>query len=372
MLTCRFTGFAGALAVAACCWMTFAASMARAQEPQPQGEIVPVQVQAGQVVYKMQGPFSFIERIKKDVNSFTGKLVEVTGTLGDTQQGYEAVVEFRDRYGQVIDLKIKQGDVATNGTIWAIVDVSGGRPMLVSPRLPGSGPIVEPPTWWQQYGPWVLLGAAAVLLLVVAVLIVKMLRPQAQPVAPAPFPTAQPAPTPLGAPVPATGPIGLPVSTDMSATIKRTIPGTMLSTTRESTVATPTDSTMKLLPGSFDVLSGTGKGQRIFIYFAETTIGRGHREGRGVGHIGFDPEERSISRDQAKLLYDGVAKRFRLQNLSDPTKVNATVVNGREMGLNELTELSDTDIVRFGEIELQFRATDRVPAQAGRAEAARA
>jgi len=196
-----------------------------------------------------------------------------------------------------------------------------------------------------------------VLLVVVAFLIIYMLRSGQR---------AAVGPTPGGGQTGQTAHIQMGPIEDMGRTMKRTQTGTMLSNTRESTIVAPTDKTMKLLPGSFDVLTGTAKGQRIFIYGAETTIGRGHTDGPNP-HIGFDPDERSISRRQAKLVYDGVAKKFRLINLADPAAVNASVINGRDMGQNEMSDLNDGDTIRLGEIELQFRATDRVGLRADRA-----
>ena len=127
----------------------------------------------------------------------------------------------------------------------------------------------------------------------------------------------------------------------------------MLSMSKPSTVVQPTDTdaTLKLMPGYFDVLTGTAEGQRLYIYAEETTMGRGSN---GACHIGFDPDERSVSRNQAKLRCDTRAGQFHLVNLADPLTKNATIINATEMTMDEDASLEDGDKVRVGAIELAF------------------
>jgi hypothetical protein len=167
-----------------------------------------------------------------------------------------------------------------------------------------------------------------------------------------------PAKLPVGAPVrEAAGP--RPAQDTEAPSLQQPMPETAklhqeevtLSMRRPSTIRQGADSTLKMMPGYFEVLSGTAKGRRVHIYSSETTIGRGRG---GPGHIGFDPEERSVSRSQAKLRYDPPARAFRLVNQADPLAKNSTVINGQELGQDDMVELKEGVRVRFGEIELEF------------------
>ena len=129
----------------------------------------------------------------------------------------------------------------------------------------------------------------------------------------------------------------------------------VLSARMPSIVTQPDDQgTLKILPGYLDVRTGTAAGQRIHIYATEVLLGRGRGEGLGHHHIGFDPDDRSVSRRQAKLLYDRRSRVFRLVNLADPASKNATAVRGKEMASGETTDLRDGDKIRVGKIELEF------------------
>lgn len=72
------------------------------------------------------------------------------------------------------------------------------------------------------------------------------------------------------------------------------------------------------------------------------------------GHIQLKP--RTVSREQAKLSFSNGS--FYLTNHASEDK-NPTAVNGKVLGLNEQTGVSEGDIIKMGEVRLQLHATPR-------------
>jgi hypothetical protein len=117
----------------------------------------------------------------------------------------------------------------------------------------------------------------------------------------------------------------------------------------------PPPGTVKLLPGWFDVVGGDEVVKQIRFYSlggergAETTFGR--VAGRPYAHIQLKAP--TVSSRQAKVAFDNGAAH--LTNLASSDS-NPTKLNGREMGVNESVALSESDRVEMGEVSLLFHA----------------
>jgi hypothetical protein len=117
----------------------------------------------------------------------------------------------------------------------------------------------------------------------------------------------------------------------------------------------PPPNTLKLLPGSFEVVAGDPEVEEIRLYRTspdpeiETTVGR--LPGEPYRHIQLKLQ--TVSRKQAKLVFSN--GEYSLINYAPETS-NPTRINGREMAVNESRVLEEGDRIQMGEVELIYHA----------------
>ena len=119
-------------------------------------------------------------------------------------------------------------------------------------------------------------------------------------------------------------------------------------------ITSPTDKTLKFIPGQFIVLTGRDRGKPIRVAGFPTpegsivTVGREEASGeRTYAHIQI--ELQTISRKQAELIYK--EKKLFIKNLSE---TNPTLVNETEVKLNETMEVPLESEIRMGEIKFKY------------------
>lgn len=114
--------------------------------------------------------------------------------------------------------------------------------------------------------------------------------------------------------------------------------------------------TTKVLPATLVVIEG--KQETDVIHLTD-------QSGRGEVEIGRDSPDatdgirikdrtNTLSRRQARLIYDGATREFSLVNLAADTS-NPSVLNGRQMTEDERATLKDGDTLIMGNVELKFR-----------------
>lgn len=114
----------------------------------------------------------------------------------------------------------------------------------------------------------------------------------------------------------------------------------------------PADSTVQFLPGRLEVVEGDDIGQDIrFIRtqgtVPEITFGRS----AGPPHRHVQLRARTVSREHARLRYEG--ERWRIHNLS---RTNPVLVNGEELdATSSELPLKDGDLIEMGEVVFRFR-----------------
>ena len=117
----------------------------------------------------------------------------------------------------------------------------------------------------------------------------------------------------------------------------------------------PPPNTLKLLPGSFEVVAGEPEIEEIRLYRTspdpeiETTIGR--LPGEPYKHIQLKLQ--TVSRKQAKLVFSN--GNYTLINYAPDTS-NPTRINGQEMAVNESRVLEEGDRIQMGEVELIYHS----------------
>lgn len=138
--------------------------------------------------------------------------------------------------------------------------------------------------------------------------------------------------------------------------VNKTIPYKPNSSFSTVTVPISLPNTMKYIPGELIFTKGPDTGKRVKIAGlpgpngAVTTIGRDQVTGsQQFAHIQIDPQYKTVSRKQAEIIYrDG---KIFLCNRAD---VNFTILNSKTMGVGEMRELKNGDVIRMGEIEFRF------------------
>ncbi|TVP56564.1 MAG: FHA domain-containing protein [Gemmatimonadales bacterium] len=123
----------------------------------------------------------------------------------------------------------------------------------------------------------------------------------------------------------------------------------------------PPDGTLQLLPGRLEVERGPGVGQEIrFVRVpgspAEITFGRS--EGPEFRHVQLHSP--TVSRQHARLRFDGTGWSVRNESSTNPTTVNGHTLSSEI----EEVPLSDGDLIEIGEITFRFRhegSADRLP-----------
>ncbi|TVP45212.1 MAG: FHA domain-containing protein [Gemmatimonadales bacterium] len=123
----------------------------------------------------------------------------------------------------------------------------------------------------------------------------------------------------------------------------------------------PPDGTLQLLPGRFEVTGGPGAGEEIrFVRLpglpAEITFGRG--DGPEYRHVRL--ESPTVSRQQARISFNGGNWSLRNESSTNPTSVNGSPLASDI----EEVPLSDGDRIEMGEISFTFHhkeTRDRLP-----------
>jgi len=117
----------------------------------------------------------------------------------------------------------------------------------------------------------------------------------------------------------------------------------------------PPPGTLKVLPGKFLVTKGESKVNEIRLFKSKDNPDSEYLFSRNMGSDKFKTiqiDDPTVSREQAKLFVNG--EKYLLINKADPNKSNATIINGRQMELNENHELKPGDVIVMGTIELTF------------------
>jgi pSer/pThr/pTyr-binding forkhead associated (FHA) protein len=184
--------------------------------------------------------------------------------------------------------------------------------------------------WWRRSE--VMVGGAVVVVVILGLIVALVRKSGGQ----------QPAVSPTGT----------------TAPVARSSAGARTQVLETSTMRIETaPGTMKALPGHFELRSGERRGETVQLtgYPSSVgdivTIGRQlpSEKDRQYAHIQL--KESTVSREQAKLVFQ--AGRYTLVNLGS---TNPTEVNSRALGVDESCPLNDGDEVRLGEVVLRFVA----------------
>jgi len=270
-----------------------------------------------------------IKEIQDDPNAWLNVSVVVEGLVqnivwDDTKRRY--IFVFQGKFGNVIKVSASSSPVfGEKYDVWGIVQKDPDR-SLPTMVLVGSELIRD-----RSLPPWVLplVIALGILILVAGVfLIVLKFRDWKKPKTGVP-------------PVP-----GEP--------IQRQDPGETYILPDPPTDMPPT---LMYFPGRLKFISGPDKGNEISLIGRQesegsvVTIGRRPEQGdRKFSHIQIHSSINTVSRMQAEIWH--ISDQMLLKNLS--TK-NHTIHNERKLGLNEKVALNDGDIIKMGELELEFR-----------------
>jgi hypothetical protein len=113
----------------------------------------------------------------------------------------------------------------------------------------------------------------------------------------------------------------------------------------------PVEGTLQLLPGRFEIVSGTDRMKEIrFVKLpgqADVTFGRD----AGAGHAHIQVDNPTVSRKHASMRFE--AGRWHIRNLSE---TNPVVVNGEPLPNANEKLLNDSDQVEMGDVVFRFRS----------------
>jgi hypothetical protein len=201
-------------------------------------------------------------------------------------------------------------------------------PAAVAPPVAAPPPVT--PGMWDN--PWMILGAAVVVVAIVAVLIIA-LRSKPAPAAYAPPAAAAP---PYVAP-PASVPTAASAAMGQATQAARGVP-TMAA-------SAPTQALMQL-GANLSITEGPDRGRNLSLGKAVTTIGRA-----GARKNDVELSDGTVSREQAKILYNQDDKTFTLVNeaSTNPTRVNGNTVVS--------VALANNDKIEFGNTAIKFLRT---------------
>ncbi|MEX2282477.1 MAG: FHA domain-containing protein [Gemmatimonadota bacterium] len=116
-------------------------------------------------------------------------------------------------------------------------------------------------------------------------------------------------------------------------------------------VAKPPEGTLQLLPGRFEIVSGTDRKKEIrFVKppgAAVVTFGRDP----GAGHTHIQVDSPTVSRMHASMRFE--TGRWHIKNLS---ATNPVIVNGQPLPADDEQQLNDSDQVEMGDVIFRFRS----------------
>lgn len=114
--------------------------------------------------------------------------------------------------------------------------------------------------------------------------------------------------------------------------------------------------TMKFIPGKLEIISGDDKGKTFLISGYPTpegsivTIGRDNVTGdRKFAHIQLDKRFQTVGRKQAELIYK--SGKLYARNVGE---TNPTQVDGNELQVGQMAEVSPGSVIRTGELEFKY------------------
>ncbi len=117
----------------------------------------------------------------------------------------------------------------------------------------------------------------------------------------------------------------------------------------------PPPGTLKLLPGRLEVLSGDDTVKEIRFYkpkgVARPEVTFGRAQGPAYSHVQL--KAMTVSSRQAKMVFDG-ATVFLINYASSES--NPTLINGREMAVEESVPVNNGDTIAMGEVKFKFHA----------------
>lgn len=300
--------------------------------------------------------------------SLDSQLIQTYGTVDTYEPAVQAAVKsfwLKGDEGGII--KVEVNTIPTPGTrvrvfgvfklsnTPGITDAEGryqGGYIIEKPPVSSAvttGPVAPPvmPTpqsWWQKNMGLVVGGAALVVILLIALAVYasKLSKQAAMPIAPLP---AVGAPGTAGAPA-ATPAAVEPVEDDETTRIE----------VRSSGVAgldTLDERTVKYLPGHLEVLAGGRNGDVIPLCGGNAvTVGRIHKDGKGPAFIGLEDPMKALGRRQFVIRFSDASKVFGIENHG----TNPTVLDGKEMGQGEAAALDDgAEIGTPGGYKFRFR-----------------
>jgi hypothetical protein len=192
---------------------------------------------------------------------------------------------------------------------------------------PAPAPVETPASSSMMQNPMVIGGIVVVVLVVIALIIVANRNKQPAPAA------AEYAPLPTQAPASATATQASSVATQVSS-------GTA------TMVASKGTEVFMRLGGELTISEGPDRGRNFVISKPTTLIGRaGQRKNE------LELTDSTISREQAKVLYNNMDRSFKIINESttNPTRVNGNTV--------DTAVLQDGDRIEFGNTVVRFKKT---------------
>jgi hypothetical protein len=201
-------------------------------------------------------------------------------------------------------------------TTTVVVQPPSGKTTVVGLPLGGESQIPTLQERLQQAAFYVGSGLVA---LIVLLIVIRLLWPRSTPQSPPPPPPPPPPPA------------------DTNQIV--------VDHTKQMLTVKITPGTVKFLPGHLEVTAGAAVGERIPLCTQRTLIGRKTGDAaKGGGVIELADATCGISSKQAEIYYDGRA--FWLLNLADPVQKNATVVDGRPLGVGEQVGLQENTEIK--------------------------
>lgn len=121
-------------------------------------------------------------------------------------------------------------------------------------------------------------------------------------------------------------------------------------------VKNPEDPTLVFIPGKLKILNGEDKGRELVLAGIPTPEGGvltiGKREETGIKKLcHIQLMEKTVSREQAEIIYHKGDKKVFVKNLS---KVNYTKLNGEEVYVDEAKQIKPGDKLTMGELEFEY------------------
>ncbi len=240
------------------------------------------------------------------------------------------------------------GIVKTDGSGSAIPGMGGdlylfeaSKIRLDPPPPPGGGGETSP-SFWDQYGLYVLIGGGVLLMMMFTMIMILAFR------------RSEPQQVIYPDPGPQQGPVGSPHA-DVTQTIApppQDVEESTVVIDRHGSVSVNQNSTVTIWNVSFEILSGFGRsGESIPLFSVRDsiTLGRKHSGSEAKSDfIGFEDPISGLSRAQNRIrrVVNGGSARFML-GYPEKRPPNWTLVNGKELAFESEHELQEGDTLQL-------------------------